>query len=344
MKEAAPEGFKSPERKFILPKEGLIKAETPPQEKEKDEEQETLMNLEEFLKEIDFKSLKSIYEEIYIKVGIDPEKLNFPGDNPNNIGELRTSWLNTFLRSGTAEGIYNNITNRIHIRLEDKAEDLREDISSKIAVLHTLIHELNHAASDWQKGFKGVWQGGYGRGNSFRGLNEAVTERLAQEISVEYIRRTAFAGGLGAWKALAENHLQTYPHLIKESGVDPKIQIYRVFFDREFGSYKAEREVLQKMIEIIGQDAGVAKETVWQGFVRSYFEQERLDNPELRALLDEVFHPGFIKKLKGFKDDKKSIEELFDKQFTESLRERLMHWFTNLGSGSANQISKTETL
>src|SRR3989344_225791 len=306
--------------------ERFRRREMPRQKIEKVDGGETQKELEEFLEEIDLKALKSIFEEIYRKSGLDTAKLNFPAYIPGGIRELRRSWLSSSRYMEETAGLYDNLTNRVSINLENHREDLKDSVYTKFGFLHTLIHELTHAASDWKTGLEGIVGSGYSWGGSFRSINEAVTESIAQEIAIEYIRRTAFAGGLDAWRHVSAESVQSYGHLTAKG--DPKTEMHKILLDKSFGVYSTERRILKKIIGTISESTGVPEETVWQGFVRGYFENdEKLADPELRTLLEEVFHPGFVRKLRAVEGNEDSIKELFDKQFTGTLRGHLVRGF-----------------
>jgi hypothetical protein len=193
--------------------EGPPQAGKQPLESKDVMKKEALAEIDRFIeKEVDVKALRSIYEERYREAGLDPALLNFPlGDSKNRVFQTNkeVAHMGGTTLGEDASGYYIPVVKKISIDIESpqldpddntprELKDLRNDVHDKIETLHHLIHESTHAASDWGKGI----ENGFSR--SFRALNEAVTERLAQEITLQHIRKTNFAGGLDAWRPVSE--------------------------------------------------------------------------------------------------------------------------------------------
>jgi hypothetical protein len=112
--------------------------------------------------------------------------------------------------------------------------------------------------------------------------------------------------------ALCQKDVKSYAHLAKKG--DPKEQAQKIFFDKDFGAYSEERRILQKIIDAISAETKQPPEEVWQDLANSYLRKEKFDTSERRALLEKVFHPGFVEKLGQVNtNDEETTKNLFNK-------------------------------
>jgi hypothetical protein len=137
-----------------------------------------------------------------------------------------------------------------------------------------LIHEELHAAA-----FNEACTGYSGMGNnSYELWNEGITEKLALEVTDEYVRATGHSAS----------------------------DIHRIF-----KSYEIPMLFVDTVIDRISDICGVDKQTVWQALIQGYFSKNVYRDTEFQDSINELFPADFFLKLQKTKD--KDMVEGFKK-------------------------------
>lgn len=252
-------------------------------------------NLDELKKKIDFDILRSIFDRIAKKTGVTKYRFpiqdrvyDFPSLLPENAGAGYFPLFNSIVID--TGGVTRQFT-----KLECK----------ELSVLYTLIHEQVHAAStQWLTT-------GYSRAaeNMYSYFNEGVTDKLALEITMEYIRATAFGGGETRMRHAMYDEPNT-----------------RGSFNVEYmlSTYPKEINLVDHMIDKISQTTEVPKDIVWHAIVRSMYEREEISDKTIKEGLDEIFFPGFTKLLKTATEDTKFLGP------EPSIKQKLLDWIDKI--------------
>jgi len=106
---------------------------------------------------------------------------------------------------------------------------------------------------------------------AFEAFNEGVTQRIAEEVFLEYQRRVGKSGG-------AERTLGAF------TGEQSKNYWSYFLFSNQVGS----------MCDSIAEYTGVPAEEVWKSFKRGYFEKPELFHQETIELFEETFGKDFL--------------------------------------------------
>ena len=237
---------------------------------------------QKFLESIDFELLRSLFEDVIKRTGLDLKGANFLGPDritsemfsDNNHGEYR---------------IDSNLIGLSYIGVKKRSE--LKGLNLNLLLLRGFIHEETHAVSksacygtgDVRTGFQTNTRA------SWILLDEAVTEKLSGEVFEEYLRtKPDFA-----------NH-------------DDK-QIFRVGYN---SIYSQGIKLLELLIDRISKDQGVPIEVVWTGLVRSKLEGESLWEEETREFFNSI-SPDFFERLQKA-TTKEDVEYLIQK-LTQSL-------------------------
>ncbi|QSH39129.1 hypothetical protein JXR01_02360 [Candidatus Kaiserbacteria bacterium] len=251
-------------------------------------------SLEKFKEELDYALLWGILEEVARKSGVDTSVLN----------KISLDKQVIITPEGSAIGAYHPDMNKISF----SSTHLRE--SSKAALIHTFVHELIHATSYIEtEGLKA--RVGYDQGEGIgAAFNEGVTERLAQQVSMEYAKRS------GISKEMAESVTNALR----------RTYVRWVAFVADIASR-------------IDTYAGVQEGTAWRGMVRGMFEGEFLNNPEFEEFFRNSYGEDFVEAFKKIPTKHVPIEDQidFDAQFrmrsyyTDEGKEILRKWVEHLG-------------
>lgn len=177
-------------------------------------------------------------------------------------------------------GLYKSTLNKIYINVE-YCEEFDEEYRS-FDLIHTLIHEQTHAIA--RKSCLGLGKGYYDTGFSqiketvfkirkiqfaifFDSLNEAMTEKIARNITRRYI------------------------------DIDDNRDKYIKFFDNpeKYFSYQPYYNFLEKLIELIAIKTEVSKDLVEQAFVNDYVNGLNLfDTEDVKKELEDLFYDGVL--------------------------------------------------
>ncbi|MBI2035297.1 MAG: hypothetical protein HYT12_01290 [Candidatus Liptonbacteria bacterium] len=243
--------------------------------------------LQEFLANIDFGLLKSIFQKIAEKSGIDPKTLNF----------LERERISPLVPDWTSAGCYFPDKNIIGIsasRIAKIAEDL--GAPENLLLLSTLCHEETHATSkvmcsgsdninDFPIKIKTLTgyhsstreqesSGAPSKRNSlFQLFNEGVTEKLAREVLKLYI--ASFGEGTGVVKKFEKMQKEIPEEL----------------------PYTVAIKFIETFSKRLAYETHVSEDSAWRALVRGMYEGEDMLNWELWKELDMLITPGFVERL-----------------------------------------------
>jgi hypothetical protein len=241
--------------------------------------------IREIIREIDFESLRTIFEEYASRSGIDPAEVNF----------IESAKIKSSKLSALTIGAYNVSTKELNLSEKGLQLGFKLDSESDKAarVLSTLIHEEAHAfggdghtehegdslfgllKNKWQTDRSGFIQVSKSESSlidpteKFRWFNEGVVDELASEVYTEYIRREG-----------------TQP-LDEDKSMDFK------------DGYPLARLFVRSLRDRIAEESGVPSEVVWHSIIKLYAEGGDIVQGEVREALDEVFSEKFIDRLAG---------------------------------------------
>lgn len=256
--------------------------------------------LDSIVDEIDQEALKDISAEYAQRAGVESRRLN-------HVERDRIFMLDEKDFPAAAVMAYNTFSNSIGVNTPYFDARFREHEEHILATFSRLyIHEQTHASGvvgcvvleeggGGQEenteirigtGFDVMYKkmssrtgDGYGESRIFELFNEGITERISDEVFLEYVRRTApeWIGGVSEAASLIESTM---------------------LHDRT--SYGAARHFLMALTSALAEGVGVPEDVVWRGFVRQYYSGE-LRQDEIIDLLDRTFGPEFSHTLMNVK-------------------------------------------
>lgn len=115
-------------------------------------------------------------------------------------------------------------------------------------------------------------------GEIFDMLNEGVIEKLAQQVTDEYL---AQSGWKQADVATYQGNKKNHPEKL---------------------AYPEEVALIDFIVAKIAQSVGIPKETVFQALIRGAMEGETFANEEVQELFSETFDDDFLKKMSKLQD------------------------------------------
>lgn len=268
-------GFKPELRKRLIPE----------QRSERDRTE-----LVDYLREVDFDLLESIYQNIAERCGVH-EPVNF-------VRRERVVDADLSGHSRKAAG-YEFTNTGQHIKREDgdvialDGEALLSaagefDLSKEDFIVHTLIHEETHAVSAHREERKGWFghisptalQSGFeqikvspreGPRFFFNMLNEGAIEKLAREVNHLYVE-SLYQGDSGV-----------------VSSVDEAIAA-----EGKISNFDSFVQLVDALVAAISHESGVEETAVWQGMVRGLLEGQDLFDPVIQESLSEYISPEFF--------------------------------------------------
>lgn len=248
-------------------------------------ESEYIAEAKKVIENIDYKTLKSIFDEMRLRAGATgvsgfcgPERIAI--DNGIGGGQYE-------MKKGIA----------IAPRFLSKREP--EDISPvafRNHIFSAAIHEETHASSknseDIPKGAKYLWMrmkslfkrsspyevSGYDRRQFYKGsqersfmdFNEGVTDKIAEEVYAEYLKRRGEKNIVSD-----QNHPAQY----------------------NVEAYLGSRAMVTGFIEIVAKSTGVPSETVWEAVKQGYMTGLDLRETELQEAFEEIFSEEFMDRM-----------------------------------------------
>ena len=283
---------------------------------EKPEFKELDPGIKRILYKIDFELLRKIYSEIATKSGLDVNQINFI--DKDQIAS----------KSGEGEAVYNLVYNKLAFNPElYKALVLNEGAveekgGAEAIILQMLCHELVHATNrqviigtrEFKQDKKEEAQLGYhharviedsrgdrGQENSYRAFNEGLTEMLANRIAVRYLSS----------RNLADPEMDKWAIGVLQAPPDTKSYWFKA--NKPYTLYRA---LAEQIVKRLSQETGLDEEMVFNAVVRSQYEAQSLDDPELKGLLVEIFGKDFMQDLRRAEDTR--IGEMLSRLKTQS--------------------------
>lgn len=268
--------------------------------------------LDQWIDGLDFKVLRSIFEEYAVKSGVAPDRMNF-------ISRDRVYLSPDLLPD--KDFVYKMIANVVLLNGKNYAKLFSKEGSDSILIyiqfLQGISHEFSHVTAQSECVLRegkdqddvsvsaSRYVGGlhakytkmrdvsdiYDRKDveAFSLLNEGITERISHEVLSEYIRRVPVA---------SVDNMQQIVGLSLE--IDLKDPLEK--------GYAIPRLLLVALTSVIAESTGVSESLVWRGFVQQYYAGE-LKPDQIADLLDDTLGKGFGRRL-AFAKNKADLREL----------------------------------
>ncbi len=264
---------------------------------------ETYAHLNNIKESLDLKTLTDIFREYARKSGVDESILNIP--------TIDNIFLLLDMTIPNAQMAYTQSQNTIKVNVPYFDERFKDenmpDKNVEAHFLQGIIHEYSHAvgvgeciiANDVETStsvsylLSGVSRqynveettldGTIKTKNkslAFRMLDEGITERLSQEILIEYLKRTEYK--------MPYDLKSVYENIRHEMKTEKE-------------GYAPIRHLLMAFTNALAIEAGVPEDVVWNGMVREYFAGE-LYSSELIDLFNETFGSDFGRRLMNVQD------------------------------------------
>ena len=285
--------------------------------------------IEYILSTLDFEKLKGVFLEELRKSGVPEENINigvldkiiaFPNSN-DLIGSMYYAFINRIAFSANSKSF---------IELKQQMIDNKElppDVLMGVQLL--FIHEVCHAFSRVRISFTDVDEKNFvynqdvgysistisqedgGLDSSvklFEVFNEGVTQRIAEEVFLEYSKRVGISEEVKSFLAKFNSSSSSLQYRVYENQVD-------------------------SICERISDYAGIPKDVVWEGFKRGYFEKPELFHKETLELFRDTFGDDFLDNYMKFDYDT-SMSELAKFDATYNLKhvsEYSDRWLKHLG-------------
>lgn len=200
-------------------------------------------------------------------------------------------------------------------------EEKRTKMDFRNQILCALLHEETHAASfnyyapskykkgGWraslksffqaepflakQSGFRrAVYKKGTYNKTSFRNFNEGVTDKVAEEVYTEYLKRTG----------------------------DRDYFIASGQTTRYIESYLGPRAMVTAFVEILAKAEGVPSDQIWNAVKQGYMSGLDLQNNDLVRSFDEIFFPEVMKKMGSNTVDERELPNAELQKLAENIQ------------------------
>lgn len=259
------------------------------------------------LEQIDFEELEQIAKKDLVRCGINPDYIapirignisaepsNFTKGSFNKVGG--EAWITISNKYINRTAFLRRLTK--HFPLQTRAPESE--------ILTILSHEIAHSVSgttheDYQSGYGRIY-----REHAvmlFRFFNEAVTDRIGEEIYNEYL------------------HARRLVHRLPRGDAEIKPGTY-------VQSDEAGVRILELLIERIARETKVPQDITWKAIKRGYYEALELRSAEVKDLLSETLSSEIFQQLHqvddGFGKPKSGqlTRRLLFNKWTSSLTER----------------------
>lgn len=263
----------------------------------------TARTIESWIENIDFKTLRGVFEDYAKRSGVEVSRLNMVDPGRIFITALpQTPPLSQHYDAGNnAIAIDGNLAAR---KFSSSSE--AEQRIMKADFVHRLFHEYTHGTGVVDLTHRRTLHSPQGTIDSsatigytdlvrvtpaktdgteledyqdvaFQLLNEGITERLTDEVFLEYFRRHSSEGHR---TADGENAAERYVQLALKTDED----------------YNVARRFVGALVGTIAERSGVPEESVWRAFVRQYYSGE-LNTSHVDELLGKTFGENFVEKL-----------------------------------------------
>lgn len=263
--------------------------------------------IERELDRIDFVALKTIFEDERGRCGLSPSSINFVprekffGADPSRAHAAVYDFLRKEIRFGA---------DYLQDALDTQPDMLGRAVSPFSVVASTVVHEETHAVGHSRHytpsralrvfGLRSNDKHELGVGYRVRRngvlvkqgydlLNEAITDRIAEEIFSEYVkRRPTFHREVSGSESVTSAD-------------------YMV-------AYRGPRIILEALTRKVAEVFQVPTELTWKGFKRAYFEGLGMGNVEVQKLLVNASSPRFVELLHDFNNyhDREQLKALSD--------------------------------
>lgn len=246
--------------------------------------------MEHALEKINFDILEQLFFKRVSRCGISKKDMNFLGKE-RMIG----------VPSGFYGGSYGTEANVIFLAEEDDDQESEKEIleeygGKELYLLKRLIHEQCHSISKnilidryisrrgrkTNSGFYIEQSGYFRKGNgqqtwhekeifdTFHALNEGVVERLAREITLEYLEISKWPNAEAA--------------VFRET----------VKYNPEKLAYSEEVRLVDAMVRHLSAKTGQTEALVWESFVRGLIEGETFEKESVEELFEQAFGKQFL--------------------------------------------------
>lgn len=243
-----------------------------------------------FLEQVNFNTLDNIFRE-YENFAKDGAQTTVPFPEISKDSVVLSS-MGSFLSKDRKAYL-----NRSYFDLNEKSiEKHILNVPRKAFVFRTLTHELSHVVSKFRQTDSGytadkkreeLYMTGYFTSKSigytqveksFKLLNEAVIEKFAQQVVLEYLEREK--------DFLTKKEKEDYREWIKNKGYP----------------YSDDVSLLDSLISSISKKITIPENDVWNAFIRGLFEENFLNDKEVQEAFSELYSEDFLKDLTNYKD------------------------------------------
>ncbi len=261
--------------------------------------------------QIDWDVIKSIFEDIAQKSGIDPKDLNFiEADKVLNCKIFEGGY------SGGKEiiGRYSAVGNFLALNSDQIRQAAKEKgVDAKLMTLDTMLHEMCHAASHHTHTITRNFNNEFFTGkNEIEYVGAYRSSKDSDKIKMNQVsesKRVSFGDALD--EAITEKMAtDIFREYSKQVGLTDKKTLddyQEKFLGDENREYNRLVKFIEKLCGLISQKTGVDQKIVWSGFIRGSFYKKTLSDPEIQQWFAQAFSPTFLTEM----GNAKKAEDLF---------------------------------